>query len=92
MNETKSLRVIAENLDIIAGDLNRVPCSEHGPSSSCIRKEGERPFDSGTRRAFAMCDSDRMCRMCAAFWYASMAVMLVNQQANLDARVESAEP
>jgi hypothetical protein len=89
--ELQRLQKIARKLgaDLLSTDV--APCTKEQNNQSCVTTEELRPLtkeEKGrgwSRRPFYAYDHRRMCNGCAAYWFASMAALTVDDLVRSDA-------
>jgi hypothetical protein len=94
MTKTEELERLQKAARKLGSDLlstEAVPCTEEYGNQSCVTAEEERPLtkeEKGrgwSRRPFYAYDHRRMCNGCAAYWFASMAALTVDDLVRSDA-------
>lgn len=85
----EALQGLEKKCEELAQELNKGECRQHGPETSCLRLEEERPLtreerEKGwSRRPYWAYDPQRMCRGCAACWHGNMAMLAMHDEVRL---------
>lgn len=93
----ETTRELADRARELSADLFGTGCSQPAGNLSCVSAEQDRPLTrqenphNYTFRPFGMCDPDRLCASCRAYWFAEMAAQTLHRIACVERRRVAAE-